>query len=52
MAPWCRSTADWKAAGGAADWIMLGMKPQQLGEVAAADFHLDADRIVKDLELV
>ena len=29
------STADWKAAGGAADWIMLGMKPQQLGEVAA-----------------
>lgn len=28
------SLADWKAAGGAADWIMLGMKPQQLGEVA------------------
>lgn len=29
------SLADWKAAGGAAGWIMLGMKPQQLGEVAA-----------------
>lgn len=29
------SLAEWKAAGGAADWIMLGMKPQQLGEVAA-----------------
>ncbi|WP_374524707.1 pyrroline-5-carboxylate reductase [Sphingopyxis sp.] len=29
------SLADWKAAGGSADWIMLGMKPQQLGEVAA-----------------
>ncbi|WP_432768186.1 MAG: pyrroline-5-carboxylate reductase [Sphingopyxis sp.] len=26
--------ADWQAAGGAADWVMLGMKPQQLGEVA------------------
>ena len=26
--------ADWRAAGQAADWIMLGMKPQQLGEVA------------------
>ena len=28
------SLADWQTAGGAADWIMLGMKPQQLGEVA------------------
>ena len=26
----------WQAAGGAADWIMLGMKPQQLGDVAEA----------------
>jgi pyrroline-5-carboxylate reductase len=24
----------WQAAGGRADWIMLGMKPQQLGDVA------------------
>lgn len=24
----------WQAAGGNADWIMLGMKPQQLGDVA------------------
>ncbi|HMO76867.1 MAG TPA: pyrroline-5-carboxylate reductase [Sphingopyxis sp.] len=30
------SLADWQAAGGRADWIMLGMKPQQLGEVAEA----------------
>ncbi|MCW0196610.1 pyrroline-5-carboxylate reductase [Sphingopyxis sp.] len=29
------SLADWKDAGTGADWIMLGMKPQQLGEVAA-----------------
>ena len=29
------SFADWKAAGGSAGWVMLGMKPQQLGEVAA-----------------
>lgn len=28
------SLAEWKDAGGNADWIMLGMKPQQLGEVA------------------
>ena len=28
------SLADWQAAGGTADWIMLGMKPQQLGDVA------------------
>lgn len=28
------SLGDWQAAGGTADWIMLGMKPQQLGEVA------------------
>jgi pyrroline-5-carboxylate reductase len=28
--------ADWQAADGAADWVMLGMKPQQLGEVAQA----------------
>ena len=28
------SLADWRAAGGTADWIMLGMKPQQLGDVA------------------
>ena len=26
--------ADWQAAGADADWIMLGMKPQQLGDVA------------------
>lgn len=26
--------ADWSAAGRAADWVMLGMKPQQLAEVA------------------
>lgn len=26
--------ADWRASGAAADWIMLGMKPQQLGDVA------------------
>ena len=39
--------AEWQAAGGSADWIMLGMKPQQLGEVAgelgpqvAHDVHL------------
>ena len=39
--------AEWRAAGAAADWIMLGMKPQQLGEVAeelapaiGADTHL------------
>ncbi len=29
------SLAEWKDAGIGADWIMLGMKPQQLGEVAA-----------------
>jgi pyrroline-5-carboxylate reductase len=29
------SLAEWKDAGAGADWIMLGMKPQQLGEVAA-----------------
>jgi pyrroline-5-carboxylate reductase len=29
------SLAEWKGAGTGADWIMLGMKPQQLGEVAA-----------------
>jgi pyrroline-5-carboxylate reductase len=28
------SLADWRAADGRADWVMLGMKPQQLGEVA------------------
>lgn len=28
------SLAEWRAAGGTAEWIMLGMKPQQLGEVA------------------
>ncbi|WP_411338764.1 pyrroline-5-carboxylate reductase [Sphingopyxis sp. J-6] len=28
------SLADWSAADGAAEWVMLGMKPQQLGEVA------------------
>lgn len=28
------SLAEWRAAGGTADWIMLGMKPQQLGDVA------------------
>ncbi|MBA3940947.1 MAG: pyrroline-5-carboxylate reductase [Sphingopyxis sp.] len=28
------AVAEWHAAGGAADWIMLGMKPQQLGDVA------------------
>ena len=28
------SLAEWAAAGGRADWIMLGMKPQQLGDVA------------------
>jgi pyrroline-5-carboxylate reductase len=27
--------ADWRVTGQRADWIMLGMKPQQLGEVAA-----------------
>ena len=27
--------ADWRDTGQRADWIMLGMKPQQLGEVAA-----------------
>lgn len=26
--------ADWQAAGAGADWIMLGMKPQQLSDVA------------------
>ncbi len=30
------SLAEWQAAGGNADWFMLGMKPQQLGEVADA----------------
>lgn len=41
------SLVEWKVAGGNADWIMLGMKPQQLGEVADdlgplvdADTHL------------
>lgn len=41
------SLAEWQAGGGSADWIMLGMKPQQLGEVAgelgpavADDVHL------------
>lgn len=41
------SLADWRDAGGSADWIMLGMKPQQLAEVAvdlapvaAGDVHL------------
>lgn len=29
------SLAEWRAAGGTANWIMLGMKPQQLGEVAS-----------------
>lgn len=29
------SIADWRGAGRSADWIMLGMKPQQLGEVAS-----------------
>lgn len=29
------SLAEWSAAGESADWIMLGMKPQQLGDVAA-----------------
>jgi pyrroline-5-carboxylate reductase len=29
------SLAEWKDAGTGADWVMLGMKPQQLGEVAA-----------------
>lgn len=28
------SLADWRGAGGAGEWIMLGMKPQQLGDVA------------------
>ncbi len=28
------SLAEWQAAGGAADWVLLGMKPQQLGDVA------------------
>lgn len=28
------SIGEWQAADGAADWIMLGMKPQQLGDVA------------------
>ncbi|MGH6632806.1 MAG: pyrroline-5-carboxylate reductase family protein, partial [Sphingopyxis sp.] len=28
------SLDEWQAAGGNADWIMLGMKPQQLGDVA------------------
>ncbi|WP_428630669.1 pyrroline-5-carboxylate reductase [Sphingopyxis sp.] len=30
------SLDEWQAAGGGADWIMLGMKPQQLGDVAEA----------------
>ena len=30
------SLAEWQGAGGKADWFMLGMKPQQLGEVADA----------------
>lgn len=29
------SLGAWSAAGGRADWVMLGMKPQQLGDVAA-----------------
>ena len=28
------SLAEWKASGSATEWIILGMKPQQLGEVA------------------
>ncbi len=28
------SLAEWLGSGGSADWIMLGMKPQQLGDVA------------------
>lgn len=45
--PHFASLAAWKDAGSAVDWIMLGMKPQQLGEVAddlapvlSADVHL------------
>lgn len=41
------SLADWLGQGGGAEWVMLGMKPQQLGEVAGdlaavvqADTHL------------
>lgn len=38
------SLADWSAAGGAADMIMLGMKPQQLGDVAEElRPHVDAN---------
>jgi pyrroline-5-carboxylate reductase len=29
------SLAEWLGAGGAAEWVMLGMKPQQLGDVAS-----------------
>lgn len=29
------SLAEWTAADGRAEWVMLGMKPQQLGDVAA-----------------
>ena len=42
------SLAEWRAAGGAADWIMLGMKPQQLGE-AAGDL---ADVVTGDAHLL
>ena len=41
------SLAEWLGAGGAAEWVMLGMKPQQLGDVAnelaevvSGDVHL------------
>ena len=29
------TVADWRDAGGAAAWVMLGIKPQQLGDIAA-----------------
>lgn len=42
------SLAEWQAAGGDADWIMLGMKPQQLGDIAGEL----APRVTDDVHLL
>lgn len=42
------SLGEWQAADGNADWIMLGMKPQQLGDVA----DLLAPLVTRDVHLL
>src|SRR3546814_17533358 len=39
------SLADWAAAGGTADWVMLGMKPQQFSEAPMDLAPLATDRV-------